>query len=345
MISEPAGIICTGCYLPDFRMSASVSSRAWGPSLGEHGQKSVPNHDEDATTMAIAAGQSALDAAGIARDQIDAVWIGTESKPYVVKSIAATVAAALGLSPWVNAADLEFACRGAMEALLGMAARVAAGHSRYGLVVGVDAAQGRPGDELERSAGAGAAAFVVGPVESSIAAMSQAVTYVTDTPDFFRRDGAEYPTHANRFTGQPAYFHHIGAAVRAYFEKTGTSPRDYRYAVFHQPNLKFPQQLSQALGFVAEQVDPVMLYPAIGNTYAANCFLGIIRALELADSGDRVLVGSYGSGAGADCFSVRVTGRNATRESSRLEDFLKQSVSVGDYGEYLRMTRQVGCRR
>ncbi len=342
---QNAGIVGTGCYLPDYRVSAQILSEVWGNSGGSDGQKSVPNDDEDATTMAIAAGRSALEDAGVAVEEIDAVWVGTESKPYAAKAVSATVAAALGLTPWVGAADLEFACRGAVEGLSAMAARVQSGQCRYGLVIGVDAAQGRPGDELERTAGAGAAAFVVGPANRAWAVLGDSVTYVTDAPDFFRRDGVPYPLHAHRFTGQPAYFHHVAAVVRAFLEQSATGTSDYRYAVFHQPNEKFPRQLALSLGFTPGQIDPVSLVQLIGNTYAANCFLGIIRALDLATVGDQILVSAYGSGAGADCFALRVSSRISDTRRSQLQSYLERGTDVREYGEYLMMTRQVGCRR
>jgi len=79
---------------------------------------------------------------------------------------------------------------------------------------------------------------------------------VTDTPDFWRRAYQKYPEHGQRFTGEPAYFKHITAAAQALLEATNTTAQDYRYAVFHQPNTKFPQRAAAQLGFSKEQIDP-----------------------------------------------------------------------------------------
>ncbi len=70
----------------------------------------------------------------------------------------------------------------------------------YALAIGMDTAQGRPGDALEYTAGAGGAAFILGPAESSLAIIEGSLSYVTDTPDFWRRQYANYPEH-----GQPLH--------------------------------------------------------------------------------------------------------------------------------------------
>lgn len=336
-----AGIVGAGAYIPDFRIGMGALASVWSLPSNEADEKSVANEDEDATTMAVEAAMAAVTDAGIDADEIDAVWVGTESKPYAVGPVSATVAEAIGATPWVQAADLEFACRGAIEGLLALAASIESGNVRNALVVAADVAQGRPGDELERTAGAGAAAFVLGPAERSTAILSDSVSYITDTPDFFRRDGAAFPTHAHRFTGQPAYFEHVTQATRMFFEQTFTGARDFRFVVFHQPTSKFPSRAAHLLGFSSQQVDPLMLVNQIGNPYAANSFLGLVRALDLLKPGDQVLVTCYGSGAGADCFAVKAT-PSFQPHKRRIDRLVRRTLLLEHYHQYLKMTRQIG---
>ena len=93
----------------------------------------------------------------------------------------------------------------------------------------------------------------------------------------------------------------------------GTKPADYTYAVFHQPNTKFPQRAAEILGFTPEQIKTGLLVSVIGNTYAGSSLIGLTAVLDEAKPGDRILMVSFGSGAGSDAFSIRVTDRIAER--------------------------------
>jgi len=184
---------------------------------------------------------------------------------------------------------------------------VGSGMARYALAIGTDTAQARPGDALEYSVGAGAAAFIIGPSEESLAYFEGSYSYVTDTPDFFRRPLQRYPRHGGRFTGEPAYFKHILAAGRGLIEELGRTAQDYECAVFHQPNAKFPIRVAKKLGFTTKQVEAGLLVWEIGNAYAASSPLGLTAILDIANTGNRIFLVSYGSGAGSDAFSLVVT--------------------------------------
>ncbi|RME44400.1 MAG: hydroxymethylglutaryl-CoA synthase, partial [Chloroflexi bacterium] len=56
---------------------------------------------------------------------------------------------------------------------------VASGMAKYAMALGMDTAQGRPGDHLEYTAGAGGAALIVGPAEDSLAVLEASTSYVT----------------------------------------------------------------------------------------------------------------------------------------------------------------------
>ena len=94
----------------------------------------------------------------------------------------------------------------------------------------------------------------------------------------------KYPEHGQRFTGEPAYFKHITESATTLMEN-GTKPADYRYAVFHQPNAKFPQKVGRDLGFSDEQLKPGLLAGVIGNTYAGACLMGLSAILDKRRAG------------------------------------------------------------
>jgi hydroxymethylglutaryl-CoA synthase len=219
---------------------------------------------------------------------------------------------------------------------------VGSGMADYALAIGMDTAQGRPGDALEYTAGAGGAAYLLGPAEDSLAIIEGSFSYVTDTPDFFRRPYQHYPRHGSRFTGDPAYFKHVLASSRQLMESLGTTAEDYAAAVFHQPNPKFPERAARSLGFKPEQTRTGLLCPEVGNTYAGSSMLGLTAILDEAQPGDRVLLVSFGSGAGSDAISLRVTDQIEARRDRalRTQVYVERRKAI-DYGTYVRYRKKL----
>ncbi len=309
------GVIGYGAYVPRFRIRAEEIARVWGGA--DEGlpveEKAVAGLDEDTITMSIEAARNALARAAIEPSELRAVWVGSESHPYAVKPSSTIVAEAIGASGSVLAGDWQFACKAGTEALQASIALVGSEMVSYAMAIGADTAQGRPSDALEYTAGAGSAAYIVGPKEESLAYLEGSYSYVTDTPDFFRRPYQHYPEHGNRFTGEPAYFDHTLHGARGLLQGMGFKPSDFAYAIFHQPNVKFPQTAAKQLGFTKEQTAPGLLSGKIGNTYSGAAMIGMTAVLDVARPGDRILLCSFGSGAGSDAFSWIVTDKIVER--------------------------------
>lgn len=333
------GIIGYGAYVPRFRLPGSEVARVWtgSPTGSPVTEKAVAGPDEDVTTMSIEAARNAIARAGIDPQQLRAVWIGSESHPYAVKPTSTIVAESIGASPSIQAADWEFACKAGTEAVQASIGLVGSGMGTYTLSIGMDTAQARPGDALEYTAASGGAAFVIGPAEEACAIYQGSYSFVTDTPDFWRRADESYPSHGERFTGEPAYFNHTLSAGRQLMELMNTTASDYTYAVFHQPNVKFPARAAALLGFQDEQIKQGLLADKIGNVYSGSCMIGLTAILDVAQPGDRILMVSYGSGAGSDAFDILVTERiEAVRDRApRTQDYIDRRTPI-DYATYCR---------
>lgn len=342
--NRPVGIAGYGAYIPRYRLSGSEVDRVWRDGEGESPvrEKAVPGPDEDVATMSIEAARNALARAAVDPAAIRAVWVGSESHPYAVKPTSTILAEAIGAVPATQAADWEFACKAGTEAFQAAIGFVGSGMADYALAVGMDTAQGRPGDALEYTAGAGGAAFLLGPAEASLAVVEASFSYVSDTPDFFRRPYQHYPQHGSRFTGDPAYFKHVLAAASQLMEELGARPEDYAFAVFHQPNPKFPERAAHLLGFGPAQTSAGLLCPLVGNTYAGSSILGLTAILDVAKPGDRILLVSFGSGAGSDAVSFRVTGEISGRvdRAPRTEFYIRRRKPI-DYGTYVRYRKKL----
>jgi hydroxymethylglutaryl-CoA synthase len=343
--NRAVGIAGYGAYVPRLRVRTADISATWrspraaAPAVAE---KSVPGPDEDVVTMAIEAARTALDRSGFDPDAIGAVWVGTESKPYAVKPSATIVAEALGITPHVVAADMEFACKAGSEAMQAAVAFVGSGMVDGALAIGMDTAQSKPGDALEYTAGCGGAAYLFAEAGESLAVVEASISHVTDTPDFFRREAAHYPEHGGRFTGEPSYFRHTLAASRKLLAEVSSGPKDFAHAVFHQPGPKFVEKAAAELGFSRQQIRTGLVAPRMGNAYAGSSLLGLAAVLDVAKPGDRVFFCSYGSGAGSDAFSFRVTERiEERRRGPAVIDYLERRRPVDGYGQYLRLRGKI----
>jgi hydroxymethylglutaryl-CoA synthase len=346
--AQPVGIVGYGAYVPRYRLPAREVARIW---VGGRGtglpikEKAVPGLDEDVITMSLEAVRNAMLRAEIDPAEIRAVWIGSESHPYAVKPTSTIIAEAIGAAPHVQAADMEFACKAGTEAMVMAMGLVGSGMARYAVAGGLDTAQGKPGDALEYTAAAGGAAFIIGPAAESLAVINASYSYVSDTPDFWRREYQHYPEHGNRFTGEPAYFKHITEAGNVMLEQLNATAKDYRWVIFHQPNAKFPQRAASLLGFTREQYEPGLLSPVIGNTYAGAAIIGLTSTLDIASPGDRILMVSFGSGAGSDAFDITVTPALLERRNRapKTQDYIARRTEI-DYAMYARMRGKIAMQ-
>lgn len=344
-----AGIVSYGTYVPKYRIKVEEIAKAWhkdpvdimeGLTISE---KSVPNSDEDAITLAVEAGYEAIKSIQLDPTKLQAMYIGSESHPYAVNPSATIVAEALGMGNDYFSVDMKFACKAATAAMQLTAGLIDSKQIDYGMIIGSDTAQAKPHDILEYTAASVSAAYILGnnPREI-IATIEDTVSFSSNTPDFWRRDGVRYPSHFGRFTGQPAYFAHVVGVAQKLFEKTKTKAQDYDYCVFHMPNGKFPRAASKALGFTHEQLEHSLTIQHVGNPYTASALLGLSATLDIAKPNKKIFFVSYGSGAGADAFVFKTT-KNLSSFQKKNVPVVKQleNAEYIGYLEYLQKTHKL----
>lgn len=338
------GIVAFGSYVPQGRIRVSDIAAVWEKDAQDIAkslvveEKVVAEKDEDAVTLAVEAARNCL-AMHEQSSEIEALMVGSESHPYAVNPTSTIVAQALGISHNYLAVDLEFACKAATAGIQAVAGLVGANKISFGLVIGSDCAQARPHDILEYTAGAGAAAFLLGKDELLVEIIDFC-SYSSDTPDFWRREGVRYPAHGGRFTGEPAYFNHVESAAKQLFMKTKSRPEDYDYCVFHSPNGKFPQTVAKRLGFSEKQLKPGFIVDQIGNPYSASSLLSLCLVLENARPNEKIFMVSYGSGAGSDAFVLKTT-TNITK-ANRQKNSLSHYLQNKKYYSYITLLKNEG---
>jgi hydroxymethylglutaryl-CoA synthase len=331
---EIPGIVGYGVYVPRFRIKEPTMKR------------SVPFIDEDAITAAVEAGKLALIHSGIEQNLIGKVYVGSESNPYAVKPIASKVAQVLRLGEEdkteglqsVDAVDTEFACKAATSMFKDATALVyyPGAHMPYTMVIATDNSQAAPrneiGGELDFFVGYGSSAFIFGK-QDVITEIEGWYSCTSDTPDFWRRDLQPYPRHGGRFTGEPAYFKHVTKAAKKLMEKLGLQTRDIDYFVSHQPNVSFPIKVAKAIGFKEDQYMPGLQVAKFGNTYSGASPIGLAAVLDKAEPNQRILLASYGSGAGSDAYSLVTTSQ--IREKRKRQKLNVQYQAENEYIEYV----------
>lgn len=339
-----AGITGYGAYIPKYRIKISELAtlrekdfEKLNSSLAIQ-EKSVPAPDEDSTTFAVSAAENAIVRTYINPNEVDAIFIGSESPAYAVKPTATIVGQALGINKFSAAADVEFACKAGTAALGICIAMVKSGMAKFGLAIGTDVATGAPGDILEFTAGAGAAALIIGSDQKKIiASIEDSLSLSSDTPDFWRCNAQKYPQHSGRFTAEPAYFNHVHTTANELLKKNNLNPANFDYVVFHQPNGKFPPIAAKMLGFEKYQFEAGLLVNQIGNTYSASSLLGLTAVLDIAMPDQKILLVSYGSGSGSDAFIFKTTDNIIKRSKQPLttQQYINNKIYL-NIAEYCR---------
>jgi 3-hydroxy-3-methylglutaryl CoA synthase/uncharacterized OB-fold protein len=147
------GITGCGVYLPYRRLDLREVAAVAGGG-GRSGRRTVASFDEDATTMAVEAGRAALRSSGPV--DVRSLWFTTVAPPYLDRTNANAIHAALRLDRTAPAYDVMGSVRSAFGSL--RAAHASPGAS---LAVASDLRSGRAGgpDEAYFGDGAGAVIF------------------------------------------------------------------------------------------------------------------------------------------------------------------------------------------
>ncbi len=91
--------------------------------------------------------------------------------------------------------------------------------------------------------------------------------------------------------------------------------------------------MARALGFREEQYMPGLQVAKFGNTYSGSSPIGLAAVLDKAKPDERVVIVSYGSGAGSDAYSLVTTSQ--IREKTRRQKFTVQHQVENSYIEYV----------
>lgn len=319
MSTDGAGIHGIGAYAPRLRIEGEAFEEAWG-SFDAAGisEKSVPEADEDALTMAHEAARRALSAAELAAGDVGFLAFASTTPPLAEEDLTARLGSMLAIP--ANATHHVFtgSTRAGTRAL-----DAALDSGGTALVVASDCPRGEPDSAEEHAAGAGAAAFVVGP--DAPLQVEERAEHTTPYPGTRFRPSGEDHVRGLDITSydRQAFREALAGAVG---QLSGVE--DVAAAAVQSPDGKLPYRQTGALGVTSEQLQAGTTVHSLGDTGAASVPLGVAAAVE--DGHDAVLAAAYGSGAGADAYLLAGTAPVET------------SLDGGEYLSYAEYLRRRG---
>ncbi len=85
--------------------------------------------------------------------------------------------------------------------------------------------------------------------------------------------------------------------------------------------------------------------PVIGNTYSGASIIGLTAILDIARPGDRILLASFGSGAGSDAFDITVTEKIIERAglAIKTQEYIARRTEI-DYATYARFRDKIAMK-
>lgn len=331
------GITSFGGYIPRLRLTRMAIYEALGwfsPAIVmvAQGERSFGNWDEDSVTMAVAAARDCL--VGQDRERVDGVFLGSTTLPFADRQCATLVKEALNLPDAVRTADFTTSQRAATTALSTALAAVTGGEARRILVTGTDMRQTKAATFYEMWFGDGAASVLVGD-EGVVAEYVGSHSVSHDFVDHYRAAGrrTDY-TWEERWVRDQGYGKILPAAIEQLLKKVGWDVGDvstFCYPCFFKAEHK---KIARALGARPEQVAD-NLHEVSGETGAAHPLVLLVRALETAQPGDRIVVAGFGQGS--DVLAFRVTDAIADLPPRKgIAGHLADKVVTSQYTKFLK---------
>jgi 3-hydroxy-3-methylglutaryl CoA synthase/uncharacterized OB-fold protein len=299
------GIVAYGAYLPYWRIERKAIGEALGVSAGT-GTRAVASYDEDTTSMAVEAARGAL--RGVQGAPAEAVYFATSDPPYLDKTNAAAIHAALDLAPTAMAVDMLGSVRSAAGALrAALDARVPV------LAVMADVRIGLPGGADEREGGDAAAAFLCGD-DGVLAEPVGAASATAEFLDRWRLPGDPTSRQWEERFGEAAYVPLGESALADALKQAGATAQTVTRLIVAGPHGRAVRRVATSSGVKKEAIADD-LAAVVGNSGAAHAGLLFSDALDRAQPDELIVVVSLADGADATVW--RTTHAIGQRRPSR----------------------------
>ncbi len=327
------GITSYGAYIPWYRINRKTIFSAMGwlnPATLLEGEKAVANYDEDAVTMAVAAGMDCSN--GLDLKTIDGLYFATTSSPYRERQGAVIIGTALDLRPDIRTVDITNSVKAGTTALLSACDTVTAGSANSVMLCASDCRIAKPGSSQEEVYGDGAAAFLLGN-SGVIASLEGFYSVSYDFMDHWKAEDDEFDrSWEDRWIRDVGYTKFIPEAISGLLKKYELSIKDFAKIAYPCLYTREHVAIGRALGADPGQIQEHML-GTLGNTVTACPLMLLVAALEDAKPGDKILVASYGNGSDALFFQV-TDEIEKVRDRRGIKEHLASKKELTSYEKY-----------
>lgn len=279
------GIIGYGAYVPFYRLQRSAIGASLGGG-GGRGTRSVASYDEDATSMAVEACRNLVRSGGDSAPTPTSLSFASSTPPYLDKTNATAIHAALQLPSHVFAGDVGGAPRSVNAAL-----RFALEGNRPALIVASDVRTGRPGSSDEATGGDGAVAWMIGSSDDApvLAEWVGGASATAEFLDRWRVPGSDHSRVWEERFGEHAYLPLVTEAADAAFKECQVEPSDVDVVVVTGLHARAVRGAARAAGVDATKIANDLTM-TIGNTGTPHAGLVLASVLDTATAGQTIMV-------------------------------------------------------
>jgi len=293
------GIVGYGTYVPYYRLQRSAITAALGAG-GGRGTRAVASYDEDATSMSVEASRNLIRsfAAGAAPTP-DAVYFASATPPYLDKTNANAIHAALNMPSSVFAGDMVGSARSTTAALT-----AALNDQRPVLMASSDVRSGRPSSADEANMGDAAVALMIGSDVDApvIAEWLGGASATAEFLDRWRQPGWDYSRVWEERFGEAAYLPLVTEAATAAFKDTEISAESVDTAVVTGMHARAVRGAAGAAGISGDTPVANDLSTEIGTTGSSHSLLVLASVLDKAEPGQLVMVVNLADGCDVNFF-------------------------------------------
>lgn len=268
---------------------------------------------QDPVTLAANAALTIVDEED--REKIDLIIFGTESGIDNSKSGAVYVHRLLDLNPNARSIEVKQACYGATAGIQLAKGHIALNPDSRVLVLASDIARYGLNTAGEATQGAGAVAMVISADPKILALEDQSAYLTADIMDFWRPIYSDYAFVDGKFSNEQ-YALFFKTVWEQYKTKTDLELNDFDAICFHLPYTKIGLKALRTIleeaseeskeRLLANYQSSTLYNRAVGNIYTGSLYLSLISLLEQSEqleSGSRIGLFSYGSGAVGEFFA------------------------------------------